>query len=70
MPMDGPCVFTGRSAIYFGENEWFDDEKGHVLMQNQPLAICDKTAKALASLGRKDLFISESTYHYDGGGCC
>jgi len=34
------------------------------------LAICDKTAGALASLGREDIFISESTFHYDGGGCC
>ena len=38
-------------------------------MLNQPLAVCDKTAGALASLNRKDIFISESTYHYDGGGC-
>ena len=27
-------------------------------------------AGALASLGREDIFISESTYFYDGGGCC
>jgi len=24
----------------------------------------------LAALGRDDIFISESTFHYDGGGCC
>ena len=48
----------------------FDDEKGHVLLNNQPLAVCDKTAGALAGLGRDDIFISESTYFYDGGGCC
>ena len=30
----------------------------------------DKTAKALQLLGHKDLFISDSTYFYDGGGCC
>jgi len=41
-----------------------------ILLKNQPLAICDKTANALANLNRGDLFISESTYHYDGGGCC
>lgn len=70
MPEDGPCVFTGKTAIYFGKNEFFDDDKGHTLLQNQPLAICDKTAGALAQLGRKDIFISESTYFYDGGGCC
>ena len=70
MPPDGPCVFTGRTAIYFGNDEMFDDQKGHVLLYNQPMAICDKTAAALAALNRNDLFISESTWFYDGGGCC
>jgi len=70
MPNDGPCVFTGKTAIYFGNQEFFDDKKGHILMPNQPLAVCDKTAGALKSLGQKDLFISESTWFYDGGGCC
>ncbi|MCZ8296252.1 MAG: arsenosugar biosynthesis arsenite methyltransferase ArsM [Flavobacterium sp.] len=70
MPADGPCVFTGKAAIYFGKEDYFDDKKGHILMKNQPLAICDKTAAAIASLNRKDIFISESTYHYNGGGCC
>ena len=70
MPEDGPCIFTGKAAIYFGEEAFFDDEKGHILLQNQPLSICDKTAAALALLNRTDLFISSSTHHYDGGGCC
>ncbi|WBL25238.1 arsenosugar biosynthesis arsenite methyltransferase ArsM [Zunongwangia sp. HGR-M22] len=70
MPEDGPCIFTGKAAIYFGEKEYFDDQKGHVLLHNQPLAVCDKTAKALKDLGRNDIYISESTFHYDGGGCC
>ena len=70
MPDDGPCVFTGKTAIYYGEDEFFDDKKGHTLLQNQPLAVCDKTAAALASLNRNDIYISDSTYHYDGGGCC
>jgi SAM-dependent methyltransferase len=70
MPADGPCVFTGKTAIYYGKDEYFDDNKGHVLMPNQPLAVCDKTAGALAALNRNDIFISESTYFYDGGGCC
>ncbi|MEE2771972.1 MAG: arsenosugar biosynthesis arsenite methyltransferase ArsM [Bacteroidota bacterium] len=70
MPEDGPCIFTGKAAIYYGEYDHFDDKKGHVLLKNQPLAVCDKTAGALAALGRDDIFISESTYHYDGGGCC
>ncbi|WP_420581748.1 arsenosugar biosynthesis arsenite methyltransferase ArsM [Reichenbachiella sp.] len=70
MPNDGPCVFTGKAAIYFGNEAYLDDKKGHVLMQNQPLAVCDKTAGALTSLGRDDIHITESTYFYDGGGCC
>ena len=70
MPTDGACVFTGKAAIYYGKDDYFDDKKGHTLMKNQPLAVCDKTANALASLGRNDIFISESTYHYNGGGCC
>ena len=70
IPSDGPCVFTGKAAIYFGDDDFIDDNAGHILLKNQPLAICDKTAGALASLNRDDIFISESTYHYDGGGCC
>jgi len=70
MPTDGPCVFTGKAAIYYGKESFFDDEAGHVLVKNQPLAICDKTAAALANLNRNDIYISDSTFHYDGGGCC
>ncbi|WP_026308397.1 arsenosugar biosynthesis arsenite methyltransferase ArsM [Spirosoma spitsbergense] len=70
MPADGPCVFTGKTAIYYGDEDYFDDGKGHVLMPNQPLSVCDKTAGALARLTRNDIFISPSTYFYDGGGCC
>ncbi len=70
MPEDGPCIFTGKSAIYYGKEELFDDNKGHTLLQNQPLAVCDKTAQALADLKRDDIHISDSTFFYDGGGCC
>jgi SAM-dependent methyltransferase len=70
MPGDGPCVYTGKTAIYFGDGECFDDNKGHVLLPNMPLAVCDKTAGALAALRREDIYISGSTWFYDGGGCC
>lgn len=70
MPKDGPCVFTGKTVIYFGEEDHFEDGKGHNLLQNQPMEVCDKTAGALERLGRDDMFISESTWFYDGGGCC
>ena len=70
MPADGPCVFTGKTAIYFGDEEYFDDNEGHTLMLNSPLAVCDKTAGALAKRDRNDIYISDSTFFYDGGGCC
>ena len=74
MPADGPCVFTGRNAIYHGEKEFLDDGKGHLLIRNQPLAVCDKTSDALATRvrleKRDDIYLSASTWFYDGGGCC
>ena len=70
MPQDGPCVFTGRSAIYTGDEDYFDDGKGHLLPLNSPLSVCDKTAAALSGLGRSDLHVTDSTFFYDGGGCC
>lgn len=70
MPEDGSSIFTGKSAIYFGTEEFFNDKAGLILMKNQPLAICDKTAGALDNVNSKDIFISDSTYFYDGGGCC
>lgn len=70
MPEDGPCVFTGRTAIYTGKEECFDDHKGHVLLPNQPLSVCDKTAGNLEALNNEDIWVSPSTYFYDGGGCC
>ncbi|MDM9631449.1 arsenosugar biosynthesis arsenite methyltransferase ArsM [Robiginitalea aurantiaca] len=69
MPEDGPCIFTGKSAVYYGKEDYFDDQKGHVLIQNQPLAVCDKTAQALSELDA-EIYVSDSTWHYNGGGCC
>ena len=70
VPGDGPCVFTGRVAIYTGSEASFDDDLGHVLQRDLPLAVCDKTALALDGLGRDDLTVTPSTWHYAGGGCC
>ncbi|PWJ42557.1 arsenosugar biosynthesis arsenite methyltransferase ArsM [Sediminitomix flava] len=70
MPSDGPCIFTGKTAIYYGNEDFFDDKKGHVLLQNQPLSVCDKTAQALKDLNHQEIHISDSTFFYDGGGCC
>lgn len=70
MPKDGPCVFKGKTAIYYGTEKFFHDDKGHVLFPNQPLAVSDKTGNNLTKLDRDDIFISKITWFYDGGGCC
>lgn len=70
IPADGPCIFTGATATYFGSEESFDDGLGHIFMRDLPLNVCDKTAAALSRLNRSDLFITERTFHYNGGGCC
>lgn len=70
VPPDGPCVFTGRAAIYTGEEPAFDDGKGHALTRDLPLEVCDKTAAALEGLARPDIVVTGSTWHYAGGGCC
>lgn len=70
IPADGPCIFTGCAAIYFGGEKFFDDRKGHVLSRDIPFSVCDKTAKALKSLERADIHVTGPTFFYDGGGCC
>ncbi|NOY27256.1 MAG: methyltransferase domain-containing protein [Oligoflexia bacterium] len=70
VPADGACIFTGRTAFYIGDDEFFDDGKGHHMLKDLPLAICDKTAAALSALGRSDIVVTDSTWHYAGGGCC
>jgi SAM-dependent methyltransferase len=70
VPADGPCLFTGRTAIYFGADPSFDDQTGHVMTRDMPLSVCDKTAVNLESLGRADIIVTPSTFSYDGGGCC
>ena len=68
IPSDGACVFTGKCAIYRGSETQFDDGKGHVLLRNLPLGVCDKTAMLLSKI--PDVVITPSTWHYQGDGCC
>jgi SAM-dependent methyltransferase len=68
IPEDGACVFTGKTAIYHGKSEYFDDKAGHILSQGIPVSICDKTAAKLNKF--PDIFVTDSTWHYSGGGCC
>jgi SAM-dependent methyltransferase len=70
VPPDGPCIFTGRTCVYFGSDGSFDDGAGHVLQRDMPMSVCDKTAARLEALGRSDLLVTASTWFYDGGGCC
>lgn len=68
VPDDGPCVFTGRTAVYLGPDEEFDDGHGHVLRRNIPLGVCDKTAGQLENI--EGIVTTPSTWHYPGDGCC
>ncbi|MDZ7958368.1 MAG: arsenosugar biosynthesis arsenite methyltransferase ArsM [Aulosira sp. DedQUE10] len=67
---DGACIFTGKTAIYAGAEPWFDDSAGHLLQRGIPAAVCDKTAAKLAALKPTEIIVTDSTWHYDGGGCC
>ena len=70
VPPDGPCVFTGRLVFYTGDEACFDDGKGHLVMPDVPLAVCEKTAGWFERLGREDMIVTPATFHYGGGGCC
>jgi len=70
IPEDGACIFTGKTAIYAGTKPIFDDGAGHLLQRGIPAAVCDKTAAKLAASFPEEILITDSTWHYDGGGCC
>ncbi|MEO0431819.1 MAG: arsenosugar biosynthesis arsenite methyltransferase ArsM [Cyanobacteria bacterium J06656_5] len=70
IPTDGACVFTGKTAIYAGTEDYLDDQAGHIMQPGLPLAVCDKTATNLASRFPEDIVLTPSTWFYDGGGCC
>ncbi|MBE9003693.1 arsenosugar biosynthesis arsenite methyltransferase ArsM [Fortiea sp. LEGE XX443] len=67
---DGACIFTGKTAIYCGAESLFDDGVGHLLQRGIPAAVCDKTAAKFADLEPEEIMITDSTWHYNGGGCC
>lgn len=70
IPEDGPCIFTGKTAIYGGIESCFDDGAGHRLQRGVPAAVCDKTAAKLAAFNPAEILITDSTWYYSGGGCC
>jgi len=70
IPEDGACIFTGKTAIYSGAAEFLDDRSGHILHRGNPSSVCDKTAAKLALQFPQQVMITNSTWHYNGGGCC
>lgn len=70
VPNDGACVFAGETVIYFGDDDYLDDGAGHILSRNIPLPVCQKTANNFRKMNRKDVVVTNATYHYTGGGCC
>ncbi len=70
IPADGACIFTGKTAIYAGQDALFDDQAGHLLQRGVPAAVCDKTADKLERFDPKNIVVTPSTWHYNGGGCC
>ncbi|OYE04172.1 arsenosugar biosynthesis arsenite methyltransferase ArsM [Nostoc sp. 'Peltigera membranacea cyanobiont' 232] len=70
IPDDGACIFTAKTAIYAGSEPFFDDSAGHLLQRGIPAAVCDKTAAKLAALKPTEIIVTNSTWHYSGGGCC
>ena len=64
---DGPAVFIGRSAIYTGPEETFDDGQGHVLPRGIPVPISEAAAMRLAAFA--DVIVTPPTYQ-SRGGCC
>jgi ubiquinone/menaquinone biosynthesis C-methylase UbiE len=70
IPDDGACIFTGKTAIYSGAEPLFDDQAGHILQQGVPSAVCDKTALKLGSNYPDKILVTDSTWYYDGDGCC
>jgi len=69
VPEDGGCVFTGKTAIYNGSDAFYD-HNGQVLQRGIPAAICDKTAEQLTNTSAENVIVTDSTWYYDGGGCC
>jgi SAM-dependent methyltransferase len=70
IPSDGACIFTGKTAIYSGNQEFLDDRAGHILHRGNPSSVCDKTATKMGLQFPQEVMVTGSTWHYNGGGCC
>jgi SAM-dependent methyltransferase len=65
---DGPAVFTGRTAIYTGPAEMYQDESGTMLQRGIPVAVSDAAAARLAR--QYSIVVTPPSFHVRGGGCC
>ena len=65
---DGPAVFTGRTAIYTGPDEMYQDESGTMLRRGMPVAVSDAAAARLAR--QCAIVVTPPTFHVRGSGCC
>lgn len=65
---DGPAIYTGRTAIYTGPDDTFDDGAGHILRRGIPAGVSD--AAALRLVSHRDIMLTSPTWHYRGGACC
>jgi SAM-dependent methyltransferase/predicted phosphodiesterase len=69
--MDGPTVYAGQTAIYYGGDDAFSDGKEIHLPSNQPVPISMRDAGKLKRLGRSDIYVSEPSWsHAAASGCC
>jgi len=66
--LDGPAIFTGRTATYTGPQDLIDDAHGHVLQRGIPAAVSDAAAERLAKTPA--VIVTLPTYHGRGSGCC
>ncbi|MFL5243698.1 MAG: arsenosugar biosynthesis arsenite methyltransferase ArsM [Gemmataceae bacterium] len=66
--LDGPAIFTGRTAIYTGSKEAYEAAEGVPLPRGFPVAVSDAAAKRLQL--HPDILVTAPTFHAKGGGCC
>jgi hypothetical protein len=61
-------IFTGRTAIYTGPDEQFDDGHGHTVARGVPMPVSDAAAARLGKL--PNMVVTPPTWHVKAGGCC
>ncbi|MGD9829483.1 MAG: arsenosugar biosynthesis arsenite methyltransferase ArsM [Hyphomicrobiaceae bacterium] len=71
VPADGPTIYAGQTAIYFGRQAAFHDGNGIHLPSNQPMPVSLQDGARLKSLGRSDLYVTDVSWtHAAAAKCC